>query len=70
MIAAASALTIAGLIILLLTLVYCLAMIRRHWDVLIKDRRFLTAQVVIETVLLLFLLFAYYQVYRLWPGIL
>ncbi|MBR1524137.1 MAG: HD domain-containing protein [Lachnospiraceae bacterium] len=68
MITATSILTVSGLIILLTTLVYCVAMIRRHWDVLIKDRSFLITEISIEIVLLLFLLVAYYQVYKLWPG--
>ena len=63
--AASIILNISGIVIILATLVYRMIMIRRHWDVLVKDQRFLILEVTVEALLLILLLIAYYQVYRL-----
>ena len=61
-------LIILSILILLLTLVYCVAMIYRNWDVMVKNQWVLVVQTGIMAAILLFLLFAYYRVYMLWPG--
>ena len=52
-----------GTIILIITAVYCIAMIRRHWDVLVKEKNKLVIELTVELLLLVFLMFVYG---RLW----
>ena len=54
--------------IVLLTLIYCIVMLRRNWDVMVRDQTCLMIQSVVMAALLILLLLAYYNVYQLWPG--
>ncbi|MBQ7584367.1 MAG: HD domain-containing protein [Lachnospiraceae bacterium] len=58
---------IAGICVIIAALVYCVVKIRKNWDVLVRDQRFLMAAVTVQVVLLLFLAYAYYMVYRSRP---
>ena len=54
---------VAGTLILVGTIVYVLIMIRKNWDVLVKNRTFLVTQISIEICLLLLMLAAFFSIY-------
>ncbi len=65
---------VSGMLILVATIIYCLVMIRKHWDVLVKNQKYLAAEIVIEVALLLIMLFAYFRIYiskmwNVWEGL-
>ena len=61
-------LTVSGILILINTLIYCIAMIRRHWDVLVKDQRFFMAESTMLVLLSFVLILSYYKAYALQDG--